>query len=386
MPARKLTIAFLTVVCLVLFAPGGNAQPNTATASACRQVKASGLPGWFVQGAWRNSKTMIVHDVSGRMPVEVSNSGAAVRRPGALAQHIHDLGSVGIRKGTLSPGALPQILIELVGGIVPLNRDFAPQPPIAFAASQQIGGNSGKGAIRQLHDWILVEGDVFGYADIEGEDPNPKSVHRWRNGFVRFQLGTPIGYDVFHERINPDPLRPYFRLSYPFLSSLRDTAYVILMDGGMGLWKLGRRERDLVKMQAFPAHLRGKNAPQFWDWASVEEFPRLMQEVERATMPTGLYAWGDALFVVSRASEKGRQVWYLSKIDPDRDKLLWTVPIVSDANHLTVVPGPKEWAIFEKGPVTRPGPATRLFNQRTDQVLFVDSTRLEARKLHSLCN
>ncbi|HWM94764.1 MAG TPA: hypothetical protein VN493_28685 [Thermoanaerobaculia bacterium] len=398
MPARRLSLSILAAMCLALFATAGSAQPAAAAAaSGCRHEKAVGLPEWFTRGAWRNHQTMVVLDIPDQMPVEVSSSGVAIRRPGALAEHLHDLGSVAIRTGTLTPGARPQVLVQLAsGGVVPLDREFAPRSAVEFAVDKRpaSGDNKGgEGTIRTLHDWVLVQGEVIGYADIEGEDSNEgpnKSIFRWRNGFVRFRLGAPTEYQAFLEQTHPDPLRPYFRLAHPYLAGLGDTAYIIMMDGDMGLRKLGSEDQVLDdeknKMKAFPEHLKGEDAPKFWDWAEREEFPRLMEEVERATMPTGLYAWDNALFIVSRSFERGRRAWYLSKIDPVRDKLLWTVPIKSDAHHLTVVPGPKEWAFFEKGPVTRPGSATKLFDQRTEQVLFVSSARMQAPKLKSLCN
>jgi len=396
MPARRLPLLILlAAVCLALFALAGNAQPMAAAsaASECRRAAAVGLPEWFTRGAWRNPQTMVVLDIPDRMPVEVSSSGVAIRRPGALTEHLHDLGPVAIRTGTLTPGARPQVLLQVAdGGVVPLDREFAPRPAMEFAVNKRAASPDNKGAkgtIRALHDFVVVEGHVIGYADIEGEDSNPgpnKSIFRWRNGFVRFRLGAPTEFQAFQEQTHPDPLRPYFRLAQPYLAGLGDAAYIITMDGDMGLRKLGREDYDLVEMKAFPAHLRGKDAPRFWDWAELDEFPRLMEEVEHATMPTGLYAWDNALFIVSRSFERGHRAWYLSKIDPVHDRLLWTVPIQSDAHHLTVVPGPREWAFFEKGPVTRPGPATKLFDQRTEDVLFVSSARMQVPKLKSLCN
>jgi hypothetical protein len=105
-----------------------------------------------------------------------------------------------------------------------------------------------------------------------------------------------------------------------------------------------------------------------------------MAAVEQSSMPAGLWSWEGSLYLLSRTVEKGQRQWYLSRIDPARDELLWTVRVPGSAHHMTVIPGPDEWAFLEKGPVTG------WLNQDTHHIRFVKASQLRSPALKSLCN
>ena len=66
-------------------------------------------------------------------------------------------------------------------------------------------------------------------------------------------------------------------------------------------------------------------------------------------MPYGLYSWNGSLFVLRHVVDRGERLWFLDKVDPASGKLEGTVQIRSTAKHLLLVPGPKNWALVEKG-------------------------------------
>jgi hypothetical protein len=380
--------AYLLAAILVVAAGAASAGPiggkqqlsQSRAVGVCRTEEAANLPSWVVEGAWDRG-ALVLADVLHQRLVRVSKGGVSLeqRDQAALEEYLMDLGPVGIRKGTMSPGDPSQTLIELANGsLVPLDRNFLPRPRVNLATARL---RNGEDTLKPtfLFDWVLVEGEIVGYGDIEGPGP---SIYRWKNGFVRYNLNDPTSFRVARERTYGQGARAAFRLAYPFLAGIGGTAYAIVLDGTeMGLWRFARGDKDLVEMDAFPKHLKGKVAPPVWDYARPEEFPLLMADVERFAMPTGLYSWEGSLFIVSRSFEEGRRIWYLSKINPATDTLLWTVPIPGSdsAHHMTVIPGPDEWAFLEKGPVTA------FMEQATNQILSVNSSQIRAQRLSSLC-
>jgi hypothetical protein len=73
-------------------------------------------------------------------------------------------------------------------------------------------------------------------------------------------------------------------------------------------------------------------------------------------VPAGLYAWQDSLFVLMRRPEgaSGNR-WFLARIDPRRGMVSGGVFLPTQAKHLTLVPGPRFWAILEKDAVLAAG-------------------------------
>jgi hypothetical protein len=177
------------------------------------------------------------------------------------------------------------------------------------------------------------------------------------------------------------------QLTYPLLASLDSTAYVINQEGAhLDLRRIDPDDSTLHPMSAFPDHLKGRElAPMLPSFVTQEEYVRTMEAAEVATMPVGLYAWKDALFILSRSYKQGQRQWFLSKIDPKGEgALLWTVPVPVPAHvstpHMMAIPGETEWVFLAKGKVLGGQ------NQVTHHVLFVSSDRLERSRLASLCN
>jgi hypothetical protein len=133
------------------------------------------------------------------------------------------------------------------------------------------------------------------------------------------------------------------------------------------------------KMSSFPEGL--DQAPVLPSFTTRDDFAPVMRAVERSKMPTGLYGWGQFLYILTREPLKdGTTRWRLTRIDPRSDRIEGEVVVPSRANHLTVVPGPRAWAFIEKGPVKGFG------RQDIPKILFVPSSRLEGATLpQTLC-
>jgi hypothetical protein len=139
-------------------------------------------------------------------------------------------------------------------------------------------------------------------------------------------------------------------------------------------------------MSAFSPQLAGKLAPMLPSWLERDEFPETMKAVELSTLPAGLWSWNGSLYLLSRTVNHGKREWYLSriKVDPanekDQGEVLWTVRVPGSPHHMTVIPGPGEWAFLEKGPVNS------WLNQTTHHIRYVSSAQMRSTSLSALCN
>lgn len=369
----------LGVLCLLLCALAGTlillrckkAETAAREKRACLSVDTDEIPSWVTSGVWLDD-SLLLADVSQRRLVRVSKDGEAGRFGLEIGDELS--GPIRIKANAPPAPSTAGFVIELADGrLLPVDQSFRKRrdSPLLLATLENEGRH-----IAALLDWVPAGEDIVGYADIDG---TTGLVSGWTNGIVRFSLAKPEAFIVAHERPFPDAMRVSMRLTYPLIASIGSTGYVVLMDERMGLWRLGPDDRDLQAMVAFPPSLRTRPAPKLPGWLQREEYPEVMAAVEKAAMPAGLWAWERSLFLLSRAFEGGQRHWYLSRIDPVRDEVLWTVPVPSTAHHMTVIPGPDRWALLEKGPVLG------WLNQETDSILFIKSSQMRSSRLQALC-
>lgn len=366
-----------------LYTPGGTRAQAASASDMCRREVAVGVPTWVTTGAWRNDKLLVVSAADRRL-VQISDQGVASELRTALADYLQPFGPTRIRDGQpRGQGENRGFLVEVAGGrLVDIDRNLTPQRKIELATTS-LRSEGGENRIAMLLDWIWAQDDIIGYADIQGPGQGRGS---WKNGFVRFKAQQPQSFSLIRERRFPDNARASMTLTYPLMASIGRTGYVALIDGReghLGLWRFGPEDQDLRPLRAFPKRFERTLAPMLPDWgARTEDFPEVMAAVERETMPAGLWAWDESLFLLFRSFEAGERRWYLSRIDPgqdnrgpDQSQVQWTVRLPSSANHMTVIPGPREWAFLEKGPVTGWG------SQETRNILYVKSAQLQKEKL-----
>lgn len=130
-----------------------------------------------------------------------------------------------------------------------------------------------------------------------------------------------------------------YTLQDSLVAVVEDAAYALVNSSPPHVVELREPVRTL---EAFPA--------------GFEEIPELPESrgpstdvarywaFERAKVAVGLYGGAEHLFVLTR------NPWRLHRLDPASDRLLASFEIPTNAAHLTVAPGPREWAFIEKGP------------------------------------
>lgn len=208
--------------------------------------------------------------------------------------------------------------------------------------------------------WTLVDDDeIFGFGKFEMADQTIST------GFFRISLDEAsdgILYEAYHEG---HPMQLWYRV---FGSSLvtaeDDRAYGLVVGDHSYIVESRPKASELHPLDARPVAVR--ETPEILDFVTPDDFVELMADLETKRSPVGLYAWQDDLYLLWRQQpEDASQQWFLSKIDLRRDELVGTMVLPTRASHLMVVPGPRQWALVEKGPVKGFG------NQSISTVTFI---------------
>ncbi len=247
------------------------------------------------------------------------------------------------------------------GNLIVLDQGFAPK----LSTDVHAKGTQPKTKnlrVEGMFLWEPVGNDVISFSDLYDLKKNT-----WSSGFVRFPADNPQNFTILHPMLYEDPSRLFYRLANPYITSLGDTGYILRMDNRMGIDKTTKG--GLERIAAFPPEL--DLSPQLPNFDRFDDLEPVMRAIERSTMPTGLYGWENALYVLWRKADRHGTRWSLTKIDPENPKVVGTVFIAgTSANHLSVVPGPTSWAFIEKGPVRKVGV------QDIESVLLVSSARI----------
>jgi hypothetical protein len=241
--------------------------------------------------------------------------------------------------------------------------------PFAFTkGSKEIAG---------LHQWIPVGDDIVAFADLHG--PGPEA---WEAALIRFPLVNPGSFKVLQNTsmAPTDDERTFYRAGAPYIAAIGNTVYILRMSRTIGLFKNERNSSALVSLGAYPTTQSPLNVPHPLD---SQKFVDMMEAIEHSTMPVGLFAWENSLYVLQRSprspSSSGTR-WTMASVSPENGEITGVAELPIHADHVTVIPGPEKWAFLEKGPVEAFG------LQDIPRVLFVPARFFKTPLHGNLCN
>jgi len=231
-----------------------------------------------------------------------------------------------------------------------------------------------------LWQWAEAGDEIIAFLDLYptslANPWDPKFLDKWFSGFVRFPADNPAAFRLLQRegRTQVDiqsEERNLFRTGYPYITSIGASAYILSMDARMSLMKNEAGSDELKPLRSFPFG-ESDVAPALPRFKVADDYAKTMAQVERESMPVGLYSQGGLLYVLWRKPSPQGTRWTLSGIDPQADRYIGSTEIPLNANHVVVVPGDKTWAFIEKGPVKGFGV------QDVSRVLLVPATLLQA--------
>jgi hypothetical protein len=358
-------IGFLVGPLLLLGVLGVHPSLGPMLASADGSCRTKPLPhpmGWVTTGAWDGSGIQLfVVDSLQRKIFGLSPSGRPLY--GFLNGLEKDL-----------PAFLPSRLmfregrftLELLGDrFITLDKNFVPLSRRALNKDAIRGPLS----VEKIYIWDLAKnGDIIAYADVKEVT---KRGEQWTSGFLRIAASNPKDFKFLsHPTSYLVPERTFYKLGMPFITSIGETIYVLRMENNVTLYRGRKGDTELQPLSvAIPDAGLSPMLPSF---SRTDQMPAVMHAVEQSTMPVGIYGWNDHLYVVSRRFSQDRSTtWSVSKIDPNSERVVASTTLPVQAQHLTVIPGDRYWAILEKGSVTAFG------EQEIKQITFIDSSRMK---------
>jgi hypothetical protein len=290
---------------------------------------------WTDSGAWIGSD-LILADTVGRTLRRFSVEGKLQEEAfGALSGSWRDLYPLRVQEGG------DRLLIVQIEGnrFVILDSQFRFRYQVDALALAGPGG----ARLENIYDWAATGDDIVAFADLRD------GTGRWSTAIVHFSLNSPSGFNILVEfsKLQQVASRKYYRMGHSYLAVIGKTAYAILMEDGVRLYRSAMDQQD--KMKEMTA-LAPQAAPILPSFVFPGDYAPMMRAVEQSTMPTGLYAWKGSLYILSRHPVGVATRWMLTKIDPQQNQVKGTVEIPSHANHLLAVPGVERWAFVEKGP------------------------------------
>lgn len=390
MQARGQLISLLAIVLVTagsglvsLVAPAEADPPVSSVASSCRHVNLSPRPGWVSSGAWtENGTELVVADARSRQILSFDARGKGfTAKPHKLSRALESFSPARIVADPAGEVLFAELERERF--TVLDSKDAFPILRKDIRAESLVGAASeGARSLDKLFLWAPIRtdtlADILAYASIK--EVAPRGQESWSSEFVRFPVERPDQFQALIAK-NRNPSKIFYKLGHPLFSSLRDTGYLLFFDNGTpGLYRNEKGSTELLPMGALDKlYPRGGGAPVLPSFVRPEDFPAVMRAVERSSMPVGLYGFDGFLYVLFRSPSDGATKWVMRKVDPKADAIVASIDIPTRANHLTVVPGPKEWAFIEKGP------ARGHKDQDVNSVLFVPTSRVKGISEGNLC-
>ena len=345
--ARNLgPLVILIFVCSFASLSGEDASPVSSRDSVwdndlgrCSKLVLDIEGAWTHRGAWSvDEKKLLLPDVFAGSIRVVSPSDAALSswtRPGEgllEANKPYDIVSI---EGKY-------VLWEGAAHLIWLNQYLEPFEGIELAR-EDWKGDFGVGAVRS---WSLVDGgeNLVAYGDLLDEDES------WEDGFFSVDL---VGRTIrkFDVRTVDIQAKLYFTSIYEYSARLDDEVFFLVAEANGKILSLKNDEHRFLK--AFPTRFQEvppRVDPQKSAIANIRE---TYSAIEKTSMPTGLYAGQNELFIMTREphDEKDGTRWSLFPLDPEKDEIGEEITLPTTAAHVFLVPGSKYWAVVEKGSV-----------------------------------
>ncbi len=333
---------WIATLSLLLLTPqavvAGTSEPQADHEEArCRRAALEDPPSWSWSGAWSHDGTRLVL-------VDVADGGLKVYdRRGELLETIRRPGT-GVLDFTR-----PNSIVALDDGywlkdgsshFVRLDPDLTPRDGVDTASIAP----GPMGIPRAFFNWTATSEHLYALGDVLLSEEE----RAWESGWLELDLQAPRRARIFRPAPSEDALHRLYRLGYPYATADGDRIYFLLMEtDGVGILQVAPRIR---RLRAFPEGFDSLPRPP--SSRGGRHTARVYALLQQARYPAGLYAWGERLFVLTRSPrEEGGTRWTLHVVDPERDEVTRTLTLPTDAAHLSLVPGPRSWALLEKGEV-----------------------------------
>jgi hypothetical protein len=339
---------------LALLSAIGNAAGN----HTARRENLSRKPMWVFSGAWAADGSLLLVD-GGRKEVDrFLPNGRFKGKVGSADVFTRPSLLNGLEGGGF-------LLENQNGSLVRLSEDL--RRIDSFNVVEKTKGQPVE--ISALYRWVPLgcgpkePCEILTYADIH----YPADDH-WMSAFLRVPLAEPKSFKILLELPVTDPVRNHYLIGSPFVAALdRDSAFLLMRENPILYYAspamdraqpLARMARTVARRAEIPDEVAFSNVQVIFD------------RLEQAPNTAGLYGADGHLYLLDRQPAESGTKWTITKLETNA-KVAYTLKLPTEANNLTVIPGPNEWAFIEKGPVLG------MFQQEISSVLFVRTADIE---------
>lgn len=306
----------------------------------CRQVDFSARPAWTISGAWaQNGGSLLIVDALNSKVLRYSTDGKLL---GALTEETPGFPK-DFRPSSIQATNTGFLLLSETARILTLSNDLTYKGEVNLLDTAK----GRQGQLSSVFDWAAISAnDIVAFSDIK------LANGEWKTAFTAVPLKDPADFRVLGSFGVDEPGRNFYLFGHPYIATLGDKIYAVTMPGTgtPALVEISGGEKAAKSLRnAMPQQARPVLPPK----KGLKTVRSLFQAIESSSLPVGLVGWHDYLYLLTRrpSPRSGSTIWSLSKIEPASGKVIYTAEIPSSANHLTMVPGPNDWAFIEKGEV-----------------------------------
>jgi hypothetical protein len=316
-PLDSLSFAELPVL------PAPDGLTTVVQNTSFQRINLKERPAWSNSAAWApDGASLIVADTKRKVLMKFGLDGRLLQTVTALGSDLN-----------LIQGTVSGYLVEARdGGFVWLDAKFSSQKTLDVKAETSDKPTK----VTSVFGWLASGDNLLTFGDFEQEGRSQSSL-------MKISHHSPLAAEPIMP-VGPNARR-FFLLGYPLLASADNKGYALLLEESSRIVEVGL---DVRELRSFPPDYRIAPSLPTRPANAAEAFG----PIERAKTAISLLGWRDTLYLLTRKPLSGGQTeWTLWPIKPREDHLLAGKVLPTQAAHILVVPGPKKWAILEKGPV-----------------------------------
>lgn len=309
---------------------------ESRNASICSEYTLDLQPKWISSATWvdAGSRIMVVDPSSDTVFIYSSKGSPSELLPKNLTDNEKLESSAKISASYILKLSGPKALI--------LDDKLTHVKNMLDIGKRGDGSLNGLGA---LYNWATTGEQLFAIGTFHQSQSSGYQI-----GFLRGRFeknATSIGEVNFVKSFD---FSPYYTLGQKYITVNDDYAFFLSMKGSAELYAANLSSgQALRKLKTIPAEY--SQVPVLPQATSLKDAPRIFSEIERNNLLAGIYGFKKMLYLLARSPSGMQTKWWLYQIDPQRDMVIGRLLLPTVAHHITVVPSPKSWFIFEKGPV-----------------------------------
>lgn len=219
------------------------------------------------------------------------------------------------------------------------------------------GGATGLGSL--YSNWVTKDATFIGYGSIVRSDLTAQEYQPSRGfqlGFLRGTVTAASGQFRNIELLEATEDNDYYVFGFPYFAATENGLFYVRMVSGGEASIVRVRDNAtgsaaLEPLSTFPEKFRVIPKLKTKNEGPASAAPRFA-EIEKSTIPVGLFGQGKYLYLLARHSDGAETQWSLFQIDPSStSQKPVELRLPTKAHHLSVVPGPDSWYFFERGEV-----------------------------------